>query len=766
QKAVEESVAEIRPTLPQGVEIALTNSKAEDISSRLGLLITNGIGGLAIVVALLFLFLSARTALWVAAGIPVAMAATVAMMFAFGFTLNMISLFALLICLGIIVDDAIVVGEHADHLAQEGYSPEDAATIAAERMAAPVFAASVTTVIAFSVLTLIEGRFGKMLADFPFTVGVVIAASLFEAFLILPAHMRYSLAAAQGPRLIDAPSRAVNRGFRYLRDRWFKPALGWLLAMRYPVMGAALLLLALSITAIVDRTVKWQFFVSPEDPIVRANFAMFESAKRADTKSQLDEFDRALNAVNERYRREHGRAPVKAALATLGDTSGRRALKAAEAKIPDLIGSYEIELIDADLRPYTVASFVEAWKREVKLSPLVEVSTLRGDRSGPASDDIEVFILGDDEQALKNAAEAMKLALGGYPAVTAVEDDLPFDKPELLLKLTPKGEALGFNTDTISRLLRERLYGIEAMKLAKGSREITIRVKLPDNAVGPNYIREAKLPLPGGTGFVPLSEIATVKQTYGFSSIRREMGRRHATVSGDIIDDPTANREVMRALREQILPEIKAKYGVDWQLTGLAEQEKNFISDAQFGFWLAIVGIYLVLAWIFGSWSRPVLIMLIIPFGLIGAVWGHWLHGVPLSMFSIVGLIGMAGIIINDSIVLVTNIDERRLSQDTIAAVVEGSAQRLRAVLLTTLTTVGGLAPLLLEASRQAEFLKPTVITLAYGLGFGMLMVLVLTPALIVIEHDVRMRLQSLQRLARLGRRRRQQRQPLAGRSA
>jgi multidrug efflux pump subunit AcrB len=753
QQAVEDVVKEMRPTLPSGVKVLLHASRADNISSRLWLLIMNGLTGLVIVVLLLFLFLSARTAFWVAAGIPVAMAATIAMMYVGGFSLNMISLFALLICLGIIVDDAIVVGEHADHLAGQGHSAEDAAIISAERMAAPVFAASITTVIAFAVLTLVDGRFGKMLADFPFTVGVVIIASLFEAFIILPAHMRYSLSALKFPSFVDAPSRFVNHWFRRVREGWFKSALKKLLVARYPVVAFVVLLLCLSATAIIDRTVKWQFFVSPEEPITYASFVMFESAKREDTKAQLDEFERALQAVNQRYAAEYGRAPVKAAVAEIGDTSSWRSMRAADGKIPELVGSYEIELIESDLRPYTVSKFLADWKKEVRLSPLVEVSTLRGDRSGPAGEDIEVSLLGDDEVQLKAAAEHMKQALGAYPAVTALADDLPYDKPELVLSLTPKGEALGFNTESISRLLRERLYGIEAVKLAKGSREITVRVKLPDAVAGPNYLRQAKLPVPGTFAFVPLSEIATVKQTAGFSSIRRENGRRHVTVNGDIVDDPGANADVLRALRDLILPEVKAKFGVDWKLSGLLEQERDFLSDAQMGFWLAIAAIYLVLAWVFGSWSRPVLIMVVIPFGLVGAVFGHWLHGIPLSMFSVVGLIGMAGIIINDSIVLVRTIDEKIERQDVLTAVIEGTAERLRAVLLTTLTTVGGLMPLLFEASRQAQFLKPAVVTLVYGLGFGMILVLLLTPALIAIEHDVRMRIASLRRMVRLSRR-------------
>jgi len=219
------------------------------------------------------------------------------------------------------------------------------------------------------------------------------------------------------------------------------------------------------------------------------------------------------------------------------------------------------------------------------------------------------------------------------------------------------------------------------------------------------------------------------------------------TISGELSEDPAEGEAVMKALEENILPDIAARFDVVWELGGLQEQEKNFLTDALSGFGLCLISIYLVLAWVFSSWTRPVAILLVIPLGLIGAIWGHHLHGVPLSMFSVVGLIGMAGIIINDSIVLIKTIDERHETQGLIPAVVDGTADRLRAVVLTTLTTVGGLAPLLFEQSRQALFLKPTVITLCYGLGFGVLLVLLVTPAIVVIQHDIRAGLRSARRL-------------------
>jgi multidrug efflux pump subunit AcrB len=472
---------------------------------------------------------------------------------------------------------------------------------------------------------------------------------------------------------------------------------------------------------------------------------MLDNATRADTKAMLDELDRALKVVDARFAREHGKAPVKVAIAKLGGVSGR-GLKGADTKEPDQLAGYEIELIDPDLRNYSAFAFIGEWRREIKAHPLLETLALRGDRSGPGGDEIDISLSGADAVTLKAAAEAVKSALSQFPAASGVEDDMAYDRPELIIKLTPKGEALGFSTQSIAVALRQRLDGIEAVKLARGDQEVEARVRLPRDEVGSAYLYRAKLPLPAG-GFIALDQIATLSEVQGFSAIRRENGVRRIKVSGDLADNAAAAEEVTTALRQDILPEVAGRFGVSWSLGGLAEQEREFLSDALVGLILAVVGIYSVLAWIFASWSRPAIIVLIIPFGVIGAIWGHWLHAVPMSMLSVVGLIGMAGIIINDSIVLVTTIDEKAGTMDAISAIVDGTVDRLRAVLLTTLTTVGGLAPLLLETSRQAQFLKPTAITLAYGLGFGVVLVVLLTPAMMAVQHDLGMQLKSLRRL-------------------
>jgi len=746
QRTVEEVAAAMQPTLPPGATIELIRSRAEYITGRLNLLVDNGLLGLSLVVILLFLFLNARIAFWVAAGIPVAMTAAIAAMYATGLTLNMISLFALIITLGIVVDDAIVVGEHADFRARrlkEG--PIEAAENAAIRMSQPVIASTLTTVIAFFGLVAIGGRFGDLIADIPFTVIMVLLASLVECFLILPHHMRHALTHTAKEHWYDWPSRQVNRGFRVVRDRGFRPLMVLVIRARYPVLAGAVALLAWQATLLISGQVQWRFFNAPEQTSVTGNFAMLPGATRADTMAQLRALQDSVERVAARYEADHGLNPVDYVLAEIGGNAGR-SLSGADTKDADQLGAISIELIEPDLRPYSSFAFVAALQDEATRHPMLEELSFRGWRAGPGGDSLSVQFSGASADTLKAAAEALKTALLPFPEVSAVEDSLAYDKDELVLDLTAQGQALGFTIDGLGRVLRHRLNGIEAASFPDGPRSATIRVELPAGELRADFLDRTFLRSPAGS-YLPLADIVTLRTETGFSTIRRENGLRLVSVTGDIAeDDPARATEIVEELETVILPDIAERHGVAFRLAGLAEQEGEFMADARFGLIAALTGIFLVLAWIFSSWTRPLVVMAVIPFGLIGAIWGHALWDVPLSMFSIVGLIGMSGIIINDSIVLVTTVDDYAKSRGLVPAIVDAAADRLRPVLLTTLTTVLGLAPLLYETSSQAQFLKPTVITLSYGLAFGMVLVLLVVPALLAAQADVGRMLTALRR--------------------
>ncbi|MEO0676884.1 MAG: efflux RND transporter permease subunit, partial [Pseudomonadota bacterium] len=701
----------------------------------------------------LFLFLNARVAFWVAAGIPVAMSAAIALMYVSGLTINMISLFALIITLGIVVDDAIVVGEHADFRRRKlGEAPQVAAANAARRMFSPVFSATITTIIAFFGLTVISGRFGDLIAAIPFTVVVVLIASLIECFIILPNHMGHALKHADKDHWYDWPSRQVNRGFNWVRERGFRPLMHFVIWARYPVVAMAFVLLASQVTLFMRGDVQWRFFNAPEQGSVTGNFAMAPGATREDSLAQMREMQRAAEELGAEYAERFGANPISYAIAEIGGNSGR-AISGSETKDPDQLGSLAIELIDADSRPYSSFAFVAEYQDRVRKHPLVETISFRSWGSGPGGSSLEVNLQGADAETLKAASLMLQTELSQFPEVSALEDNLAYDKEELILELTAQGNFLGFSIDTLGRVLRDRLSGIEAVSFPDGVRSATIRVELPEGELTADFLERMQLRTDAGE-YVPLADIVSVEQRTAFSTVRRENGIQLITVQGELSEDDAARAtEIQNILSSDILPRVAERHNVTFELTGLAEQERDFLSDARTGLVLVLGGIFLTLAWIFASWTRPLVVMFIIPFGLIGAIWGHYAWGVPFSMFSVIGLLGMIGIIINDSIVLVTTIDEYAEERGLIPAIIDGTCDRLRPVLLTTLTTVLGLAPLLYEGSSQAEFLKPTVITLAYGLGAGMFLVLLVVPAILAMQQDIGQQVRAFRRAMSAGRR-------------
>ncbi len=746
QRKVGETVAALREGLPQGVRLDLVRQRADEITARLDILYSNGLMGLGLVLVLLFVFLNARTAIWVAAGIPVSMLAALAAMHAFGVTINMISLFALILTTGIIVDDAIVVGEHADFRARILREPPGtAAETAAIRMAAPVFSSTLTTVIAFYGLVIVSGPFGSLIADIPFTVAAVLLASLVECFLVLPAHMRGALVHVDGRAWYDWPSRAFNRGFAAFVRRAFRPAMRLVVRARYTVLAGTVLLLATQAALLVSGEVTWRFFNAPERSTVDGNFSMLPGATEADTLAMLREVQRATETVAKEYTATYGTSPLAYVVAEAGGASGR-GLSGADAKPADLLGSISIELIDPDRRPYSASKFTADVEAAVQRPAALEELSFRGGHAGPGGDSLSVDLSGSDATTQKAAAEALKTALGAFPEVSGLEDSLAYDREDLVLALTPQGQALGFDAGGLARVLRDRLNGIEAATFPDGPRSATIRVELPDADLTADFLDRTYLRSATGQ-YVPVGDLVTATRGGGFATVRRENGLRLVTVSGDVSeDDPARAADIAKRLETEILPRIEADYGVTATVGGLHQQENEFLRDAGIGFAFCLTGIFLVLAWIFSSWTRPLVVMSVIPFGLVGAIWGHYLWGVPLSMFSVVGLIGMAGIIINDSIVLVTTIDEYAATRGLVPAIVDGTCDRLRPILLTTLTTVLGLAPLLYEGSSQAAFLQPTVLTLVYGLGFGVVLVLLVVPALMAMQADVARQLAGVRR--------------------
>ncbi|QPM92246.1 efflux RND transporter permease subunit [Pseudooceanicola algae] len=748
QKQVKQVTADFLATAPEGLRVDLIRNAAAQIGARLEILVDNGLFGLLLVLGLLYLFLSPSAAIWVAVGIPVSLAAGIGLMWVTGQSLNMISLFALILCLGIIVDDAIVIAEHTEFRAREkGESRPRAAERAAQRMLGPVLASTVTTVVAFLSLEFVSGRFGSFLATIPFVVAAVLLASLAECFLVLPHHMAHGLARLDRS-WVGAPARWITIGFDKLRRRAFVPALKWVIRLRYAVLLLAVGATCQALMMLETRTVPWRFFSAPSTPTLSLNIAMRDGATRDDTVAMLAELTRAAGVVRDRFTTDYGADPVVFILGQIGGSAGP-GLATGDDKDTDLVAAVTIELIEADARPYEPTAFLQALEDEMRRPETLETFAFRAGRWGPGGDGLDVVFYGQNLEDLKAASLALQDALDPYPQVTGMEDNLVFAGLDHALALNGYGRALGLQSQSLSTELKARLTGVEVLSYVDGTREATIVVEHPEDTVTAAYLDEVRLQAPTGE-WVRLGEVVDVTSSPAIAALRREQGQNLIRVTGEIDDSNALQSEaIMQDLQSTILPRISGTYGLGYRFEGLAEQEQAFLSEAAIGFGICLLGIYMTLALVLGSWLRPLTIMSVVPIGATGVIWGHWIWDMPMSIFSVVGMIGMSGIIVNDSIVLVSAFTEKLPTRATIPAVIDATAERLRPVLLTTLTTVLGLAPLLFERSTQAEFLKPMVVTLVYGLGLGFFIVLLVIPSLVGIRHDLGKALRSARRMVR-----------------
>ena len=731
-RIVDDYLAEVRPTLPPELRIEQFDVAAGLIRDRVDLLIENGLGGLVLVLAVLFLFLNARVAFWVAVGIPVSLMATLAILLLLGQSINMISLFGMILALGIIVDDAIVVAEHAETRRRGGLAGLDAAIAGARRMAAPVFSSSLTTVAAFLPLFVISDIIGQIIWDIPQTVVLIIIASLVECFLVLPGHLRGALSATQ-----RAPTRFrrwFDGRFDRFRRRTFRRWVVGALRFRYVTIALAVASFIVSVGMLAGGRVGFNFFPSPEADKVYANAEMVNGAPRGDTEAMLAEMQRALTAVEARLTDGRG-GLVQMALFKVGSSVG--APGAQGGTTGDHVGGLVVELVTADSRDVRTDAFISAWREEIRPIGGLRTMVIIPAQGGPPGRDIDVRLTGTDVASLRTAASEVRGLLERYPGVSEVQDDLPFGKPEAVLEVTDRGRSLDFATESVGRQVRDAYQGSIADRFARGDEEVTVRVKFPDGATGAGSLESLYLRAPGGAE-VPLTEVVEIREKAGFASIRREDGKRQVSVVAEIDAGVTSTEQVLDALRRDGLAEIAAGRGLEFRFAGRAEESDRTFRDMRYGAVIGLITIYVILAWVFSSYARPAVVLSVVPLGFVGAMVGHYLLGYDLTILSMVALLGLSGIVINDSIILVSTVDEHLgRGLHPMRAIVAGARDRLRAVILTSATTIGGLSPLLFETSLQAQFLIPMAVTIVFGLLAATLLVLFVVPALMAVQEDI-----------------------------
>ena len=712
------------PGLPDDLVVKKYDVRGKFVAQRLGILVKNGLQGLVLVLIILFVFLDARVAFWVAAGIPVALLATLAVMWASGQSINMISMFALIMMLGIIVDDAIVVGEQTATLQDRGMSRLEAAEAGAVRMLPPVTAASLTTMAAFFPIFLVRDEIGDVMQAIPLVACSVLVASILECFLILPGHLRHGFGKINRtkPKLraaFDAKIAAFRDGpFR----RFVELAYEW----RYTTVATAFAMLLIAFGLIAGGRVGFSFFPAPESENISAQVTFAPGTPREDQRAALIEIEQVLARAEEKIAQDE--RLVETGFTTLGVSGRNRG---------DNLAQIEVQLTPSEVRETSTRNVIAAWREAIEPMPGIDKVTVISRRGGPPGRDIHVELQDAPVTALKEAALELRQEMTRYPGLSAIDDDLPYGRQEIILEVTPRGTAAGFTAQSVGQQVRNAFDGAVATKFARKDEEITVRVKRVQEADGVHALNQLYLRSPNGRR-VPLTEVVRIREKAGFSVIQRRDGRRTVSVTADLDANSATVADVIAKLDATIMPQLKETYGLDYVYRGREEERSKSFVDLRLGGMLSLVLIYVILAWVFASYAKPFAVMLIIPFGLVGAVLGHMVMGFPLTIISMLGLLGLSGILVNDSIILVSQVARRQADGDELEQAAIGASQdRLRAVLLTSFTTIGGLLPLLFETSTQAQFLIPMAVTLVFGLAAATALVLVLVPSLVGIGGDI-----------------------------
>jgi len=722
-------LTETEQKLPPSIKLHIYDESWTLLRDRISLLLKNGLSGLILVIAVLFLFLNGRVAFWVAMGIPVSLMGMLVVLYLIGGSINMISLFAMIMALGVIVDDAIVVGEDAFTHFQQGERSLLAAEGGAQRMFAPVVSSSLTTISAFLPLMLVSGIMGNILFDIPIIMICVLAASLFECFFILPGHLRHSFHQLHGKK----PNRLrlkLEQSFDYFRDIYFRPIVLKAVQYRWVVVTTLISIMILAVGLLAGGRISFVFFPSPESSFItaNANFVAGTPPERVD--SFLTKLENNLWELD----RELGGNLVKVAVVRHGAGINSEG----GSKVGEQFGSLLVEMVPPDSRTIRNKEFIRQWQAKMGETAGLESLTLSERQGGPPGKDIEIRLYGNDPEQLKAASLELQEVLKTNTGVSGIQDDTPFGREQWIYSLTPEAMALGLTIESVGQQLRAAYDGYLAQIFQEGDDEVEVRVLLPNHErFSLQSLENFTLQLPN-TGSIPLSTAIRITTKRGFEAIRHAQGRLAIQVSADVDKAVNNANKIIAALKKDYLPQLKNHYSLDYSLEGRSADQEATLADMKKGLIFAIALMYMILAWQFASYGWPLMVMIAIPFGLIGAITGHWLLNVDLTILSLFGFFGLSGIVVNDSIVLVTFYKELRATGMPIQnALVEAACQRLRAVLLTSLTTIFGLIPIIFETSLQAQFLIPMAVSIAFGLMFSTVLVLLAIPALLSIYESI-----------------------------
>jgi len=718
-------------------EPRITTDLARFVTGRLELLTRNALQGGLLVFLVLVLLLNWRVSFWVAVGLIVSLAGTIAMMRATGITLNLLTMFGLIIVIGILVDDAIVVAENITSRHERGEGALEAAINGAQQVAWPVTTTVITTVCAFLPLALIEGQIGDFLAALPVVVAVALLISLVESLFILPSHMGHTLRDEDRALRTGRQSRLsrIEHRFDRARDHLFAKLLiprytrllAWCLRRRYLAASIALAVLISSAGMVAGGRLEFIFFEAEDAESINVTLRMPIGTPVKSTDQMVRRIERAAA-------RQPEVSSVYASAGEIGDING----EGGDIAQPHL-GQLFIELEPVEQRDRTSEDVILAIRQ--RLGELAGVRSLRFEpvSGGPGGVAISLGVTGEDSATIARVADRLKAMLADVEAVFDIEDDADAGQRELRFDLTPSGAELGFTRAMLGEQVRAAVYGLEPYTFAGNREDVDVRVTMPRRVRNsPAALERTHVFSPQGLP-VPLSEVATIEEGRGYATVRRLDRRRIITVSADVNRNLGNPEQIVASLKPRIADLERQFPGVRIVERGRQKEVAESFATLPLGMAIAFGLIYVTLAWLFGSYSQPLIVMMAIPFATVGMIWGHLVMGFTMTFLSLIGFVALSGIVVNDSLIFMEFFNHRRRDGRGLPlSLFRAGRARLRPILLTTITTVLGLTPLMLEQSFQARFLIPMAITIAFGLISATLIILLVLPSLLMILADAK----------------------------